>query len=190
MRHADDEQFVRVHFSQSTPVPDRCEGCTFVECDFTRADLSGCRFVDCRFEGCDLSSCRLAGAGFQEVEWVRCKAMGVAWDSCNAFLFGIRVHDSNLDYGSFRGVDLSRSGFFGGSVRETDFTGANAQGCVFREVAMDGARFEGTELKGAEFAHVTGWAVDPTINGVRGMRVTSDALIGWCALWGIECSDA
>lgn len=186
MEYADDERFEGVRFNASRPVPDRCEGCTFVDCDFTEANLSRRRFTDCAFVGCDLSNCGMTGAGFQGVTLERCKALGVLWETCEQLLFSVRMSECVLDLGSWNGCDLSRSAYFGGSLRECDFTGAQCEGTEFVGVNLTGARFEDTALKGARFSGVTGLELDPALNRVQGMRVDREALPGLLFRWGLE----
>ncbi len=189
MTYADDEHFQGVRFDAANPVPRRNEGCTFEDCDFTGVDLRGVRFVACRFIGCDLSNCGVVDAGFQEVELHRCKALGLRWDTCNAFLFSVHGTESQLDYGCWVGVDLSRSQFQGGSMREADFTEVHADGLVMSQVDVTGARWERCMLRGASFADMRGWAMDLRENDVRGMRVDRAALPGLVASWGMELTD-
>ena len=186
MEYADDERFEGVRFNAATPVPDRCEGCTFIDCDFTEANLGRRRFTDCSFVGCDFSNAKVIGTGFQGVTFDRCKALGVLWEACERLLFAVRMTDCALDLGSWNGCDLSRSGFVGGSLRECDFTGALCEGTEFEGVNLSGARFEETRLKGARFSGVTGLELDPTLNRVMGMRVDRDALPGLLMRWGLE----
>lgn len=189
MTYADDEHFQGVRFGAANPVPFRNEGCTFEDCDFSGVDLRGVRFVACRFIGCELSNCGVVEAGFQEVELKRCKALGVRWDTCNSFLFSLNAVDSQLDYSCWVGVDLSRSQFQGGSMREADFTEVNGQGLSMFNVDVTGARWEQCLLKGGTFANMVGWTMDLRENDVRGMRVDRAALPGLVASWGLEFTD-
>ena len=189
MTYADDEQFKGVRFDAAHPVPRRNEGCVFEDCDFKGVDLRGVRFVDCRFLSCDMTNCGVVDAGFQEVDLVGCKALGVRWDTCNPFLFSLKATDSQLDYGCWVGVDLSRSRFKGGSLREADFTEVNGQGLIMADVDVTGARWERCSLQGAAFSEMRGWVMDLQENEVRGMKVDREALPGLVATWGLELTD-
>jgi fluoroquinolone resistance protein len=186
MNYAEDQRFESFRFDEEHPVPDRCANCAFVDCDFTMVDLSRVGFTECRFERCDLSNCRVAAASFQQVEFIECKALGVLWETCNALLFEVMGVESAFDYSSWQGLDLSRSTFERCSFREADFTRSTCTGTSFHGSALEGARFDRTNLKHAELLDVTGLCVNPSINELQGMKVSSAALADWVAAWGVQ----
>lgn len=189
MTYADDEHFTAVTFSPEAPPPMRNEGCVFEDCDFTAVVLRDVRFVDCRFIRCDFTNCNVVGAAFQQVEMQACKAMGVRWDTCSPFLFELHAHESVLDYCCWAGVDLSRSRFAGGSMREADFSEVQGEGMRLTGVDVTGARWERCRLKGATFEDAKGLELDVSLNAVRGMRVDRASLPGLVLPWGVEVTD-
>jgi uncharacterized protein YjbI with pentapeptide repeats len=77
-----------------------------------------------------------------------------AW---NAYRSGakdrIRLSDVNLSGRSFQQFDLNNTDFLRCNFRDTDFAGANLEGCSFSECGLRNTVFSGARLAGSDFSN-------------------------------------
>jgi fluoroquinolone resistance protein len=142
----------------------------FVDCTWTRSDLSGAAFAKCVFQGCRFEDC---------------KAVGVDW-TLVARLAACEFERCVLDHVSFPGMKLAGFVFRDCRLREALLTGADLAGATLEGSDLTGATFGRTILAGADLRRANGFVLHPGENDVRGLRVSAEGVRGLLVPFGIE----
>ena len=169
------------------------DGVEFEDCRFDRAVLEGavlrdCTFTDCEFVGCNLNRVDLSGSRFSDCRFVECTALAVIWTRAGEAALSARPWDlerCRLDLASFQEGPIAGSRMVECSLREADFGGADAQRVDFGGSDLSGAVFVGTDLREASLVGCVGYAFDPSVNRVRGLRVEAAGAAGLLAAMGL-----
>jgi uncharacterized protein YjbI with pentapeptide repeats len=162
------------------------EQCTFVDCDFSNADLGGSSFGKCTFRRCNLSNARLNGAAFREVKFADCKLMGLHFDSCNPIGLEFSAESCLLNYSFFVQVKMRKTRFKDCQMREADFTGADFTDSVFDHCDLLSAVFDGTNLERADLSTAHSYSIDPEKNRIRRAKFSLPDVIGLLNRYDIE----
>lgn len=152
--------------------------CTFLNCNFSEADLSSFRFIDCEFIECDLSNCNMAGTSFQHCGFSKCKMIGLNFEKCEPFGFSINATDSILNHSTFYQVKLPNSKFSNSKFISADFTEADCNKVSFKGCDLANAVFQSTNLEQADFRNAINFEVDPEINRMKGAHFSANELAG------------
>ncbi|QXH33776.1 Qnr family pentapeptide repeat protein [Pseudomonas muyukensis] len=152
------------------------KGVSFLNCDFSRVDLSETQFVDCIFYdrdrevGCSFRSAKLKGASFKRCDLSVCvfnfasalgleisesKAQGADFSSASfmnvisskSWFCSAFINKSNLAYANFSKVNLEKC-----ELWDNRWTGAN----------LAGASFAGSDLSGGDFTAIDWHSADFT----------------------------
>ena len=107
----EDKKIENVNFIQNPLVDGEYEYCTFLNCDFSNADLSGIVFMECEFDECNLSMAKLVKTTLRDIRFKNCKMLGMHFENCNEF--GLAV--------SFDNCNLSDSSFYKTVIKKTNF---------------------------------------------------------------------
>ncbi len=150
-------------------------GVTFLDCDFSRVDLSETHFIDCSFYdpdrqvGCNFRSAKLKGASFKRcdltvcifnfasalgLEISECKAQGADFSSASfmnvisnkSWFCNAYINKSNLAYANFSKVNLEKC-----ELWDNRWTGANVTGASFAGSDMSGGEFSLFDWRSADF---------------------------------------
>jgi len=156
------------------------EAVSFTNCVFDGCSLGGCTlyrcsFVDCRFAACDLSNAKVPNARFRDVAFAGSKLLGIDWTvtgdaTATRLPLSIGFEDCVVSYASFVALRLRGLQLHHCVAQEADFTDADLTEATLRESDLTGARFGHTNLTRADFRDAYGYAIDPTINPVKGAR--------------------
>ncbi|GAA0871977.1 pentapeptide repeat-containing protein [Gangjinia marincola] len=184
-----DEVFEQKDFTSARLAKGDYEGCLFKQCQFTESDLSEIRFIDCEFIGCNLSNVKLQGTSFQQVRFDECKLLGLHFEHCDAFAFGITCKKTQLMPASFYQCALANTIFEACDLTEADFTQANLTNAVFNESTLNRAIFDQTILEQADVSRASGIQIDPTKNKLRGAKFSRENALGLLQGFGIEVVD-
>lgn len=143
---------------------ERVAGVTFVGCTFTDSVLDGCAFVGVRALG---------------TQWGSLARPTIPPDPCT-------WTDCRLDLGAFGGVDLTGSRFERCTFAEADIDGTVLRGAVLDDCDLTGARFVRSDLREVDLTTSRGYAIDPTVNEVIGLRVDPAGALGLLVGFGVE----
>lgn len=145
-------------------------GCTFRDCKAQESRWRGARLDGCRFERCDLTRMQPNGMRAHEVDYRESKLMGVEWTDLGQFP-QLAFHDCVLDFASFVGLGLRKTGFIACKIGEANFLDADLRAADFARSDLRGSLFRGCQLAGTDFSAATGVFLDPAINAARGAVV-------------------
>ena len=159
--------------------------CRFVSCDFTHCDLSDSDFMDCEFEKCNFSLVKLGNTGLKNARFVNSKLTGVDFSVCNDFLFSLRFEGGIIDYCSFFGKKMKKTGFSRCSIKESDFSEADLTESVFDGCDLTNSIFRYTVLEKADFRKAVNYQIDPEINKMKKARFSLFGLPGLLAKYEI-----
>ena len=162
------------------------EDCSFKQLDLSDQDLAEFKFIDCIFEECNLSNCKLRECAFQECEFSASKLMGLHFEDCKAFNFGIRFSDSQLSHSIFYQMDLTNCSFSNCDLEEVDFTEANLEGVEMTKCNLMLAVFDRSKLTKIDLTASSNLQIDPENNQLNGAKIPSEQLAGLLAKYGIE----
>ncbi|WP_136477039.1 Qnr family pentapeptide repeat protein [Pseudomonas sp. DG56-2] len=190
-------------------------GVSFLDCDFSRTDLTETQFIDCSFYdrdrqiGCNFRSAKLKGASFKRcdlsvcvfnfasalgLEISECKAQGADFSSASfmnvisnkSWFCSAYINKSNLAYANFSKVNLEKC-----ELWDNRWTGANVTGANFSGSDLSGGEFTAIDWRSADF---TGCDLTDselgdldirTVN-VEGVKVSRDQMSDLAARLGIN----
>ncbi len=154
------------------------EECIFKNCDFSNSDFSYNTFMDCEFFDCNLSMMQLNGTSLKSVSFHNCKVMGIQFDTCPDFLFGVNFQDCVLDYSSFSNKKMPKTQFNSCSLKEVSFIGTNLTNSNFENSTLAGAIFNDTQLAGVNFTTARDYKIDPENNPMKKAKFSSQGIVG------------
>jgi uncharacterized protein YjbI with pentapeptide repeats len=172
------ETFERIDFHTTPFIAGEYEGCCFVGCDLSEANLGDTKFLECEFRDCNMSMAKLSGTVLCDVRFSGCKMLGVQFGYCNGLAFSPQFDNCILDHSSFFERKMTSCTLRGNSFRETDFTDADFSGTLFDNCDLDRAIFDNTNLECADFRTSRNFSIDPTTNRIKKAKFTLTALPG------------
>ncbi len=162
------------------------DNCTFIKCDFSKADMSVVTFLECRFEYCNFGPTMMKETSFQEVFFLECKMLGVDFSACNDFMFSVTFDSCNLDFVSFFSFKLKNTVFTNCSLKETDFTETELTGSVFDTCDLFKAVFENSILEKVDFRTAKNFTINPESNRMKKAKFSKSGLLGLLAQYDLE----
>ncbi|MCX6269947.1 MAG: pentapeptide repeat-containing protein [Bacteroidetes bacterium] len=178
--------FKKVDFSEPTPGIKEYEKCSFQGCNFSYAVLSNITFSDCSFNGCDFSLAKLYNTAFKQVTFKDCKLLGLHFEDCSNFLFGVSFEDCVVNLSTFFRKSLKKTMFRNCSLREVDFTESDLSAAVFENCDLGGAVFENSNLEKTDFRTSFNYSIDPEKNRVRKAKFSISGITGLLDKYDIE----
>ena len=188
MDYVEDQTFRQVDYTASPLPKGNYEACEFIDCNFSKADLSHVVFIDCSFHECDMSMAKVHEAAFRNAQFKDCKLLGIHFDHCNEFLFEVAFDNCRLDLASFYQRALPKTDFTACSLKEADFVEADLRECSFARSDLSGAVFERTKLEKADFRGALNYNIDLEINSVGKARFSRDGLHGLLGKYNLKIS--
>jgi fluoroquinolone resistance protein len=170
-----DRTFKRVEARGQTFEHREFYDCTFVDCAFAESVWQRCRLSNCTFRDCDLSLVKVPDSAFRDVQFERCKVIGVdwtaaAWGPKGGVLNAVRFSACVINYSTFIGLSLHKIAFAGCTAKDVDFAEADLTHADFRRADLTDSRFWQTNLTGADFTGATNYAINASINTLKGTR--------------------
>lgn len=166
--------------------PGEYERCTFTGCEFGEANLCGYSFWECEFAGCNLSLAKLDGTALREVVFRECKMLGLHFDECNKFGFGVSFVACTLDHSTFVEMKMAKTSFRDSKLREVDFSGCDLTSAMFDTCDLTRAVFHGANLTKADLSTSSGYTIDPERTLIRKARFSLAGLPGLLESHDIE----
>ena len=164
------------------------ENCTFLQCDFSNADLSNFNFGDCNFVSCNFSNVKLFSTTFREAHFADCKLLGMPFHKCNPFLFSVNFENCNLNVSVFYQLKMKNTRFVNCTLRDTDFSEADLTQAVFDRCDMAGAIFGSTLLEKADFRTAIHYSLDPEQNRMKKAKFSQTGLMGLLLKYNLDIS--
>lgn len=164
------------------------EGCTFLSCDFSGAQLNHLIFTDCVFEDCNLSLAKLQQAALRDVTFRECKLLGLHFDACKPFNLSFRFEHCLLNHSSFYQVSIQQTVFEQCTLQEVDFTETDLSACIFSNCDLRGAAFHRTKLEKTDFRTAYNYQLDPEENRVKGAKFSKEGVVGLLGKYRIVVS--
>src|SRR3954451_16931313 len=93
----EDKILDNIDYSQQVLLPSEYTNCRFINCNFSKADISNSDFFDCTFKGCNLSLATVTNTGIKNVAFIDSKLSGVQFADCSNFLFEASFENCLLD---------------------------------------------------------------------------------------------
>jgi uncharacterized protein YjbI with pentapeptide repeats len=121
---------------------------------------------------------QLAGTSLKTVHFRDCKLLGIQFQSCVDFLFGVSFQDCVLDYSSFANKKMPKTKFNSCSMKEVSFIGTNLVNSTFENCNLDNAIFNDTQLAGVDFASAYNFKIDPEFNPMKKAKFSSQGIVG------------
>lgn len=184
--HHQSAVFENRDFADTRPFSDELHDCEFVDCNFSKADLSGLLLEDCSFQDCDLSMAALADSRLIDVTFADCKLLGVDFSTCSDFGFSVAFRDCNLRYASFADKEMPGTTFADSTLAQVDFNNTDLGEADLSNCRLDEALFSNTTLTGADLRGATNLTLDPEINRIQEAKLNLDALPGLLGKYELE----
>jgi len=113
-----------------------------------------------------------------DAKFFNCKMLGINFEHCNEYLFGVGFENCVLNFCSFYKRGLKKTLFRDCTVREVDFIETNLSGSVFERCDLTDSKFENTNLEKADFRTAVGYVIDPEINKIKKARFSYAGVAG------------
>ncbi len=168
------EAFRDLDLSKEEIISKEFEDCTFVNCDFSEAQLRHCIFDDCRFLKCNMSVMKVDGCRFSNVVFEESKLSGIDWTKA---LYSEILLDAPLtflncivDYSSFYGLTLQSLVMRECKAYDVDFRESDLSGADLRESDLTDTLFRNTNLSGADLTLAENYTIDINVNTIKGAK--------------------
>lgn len=178
--------FNKIDFNVNPLAKGDYDTCRFINCNFSKTDLSNFFFSDCEFTGCDLSMVKLVKTAFQNIKFKDCKMLGLLIGNCNEFGLAFNFDNCILNHSSFYKSKIKKTVFRNCQLKETDFTEADLTGVVFDACDLLKATFDHSIMEKADFRNAYNYTIDPEINRLRKAKFSYQGIPGLLAKYDIE----
>lgn len=179
--YQEDQTFDKISYKEDPLPKGEYEGCAFLGCDFSAADLSRVVFSECEFAGCNLGMANITSTAFRNVKFKESKLLGLRFEQCNPFLLELDFDRCVLNLASFYRLKLKNTHFSHCSLHEVDFFGADLSNAVFDGCDLRGAIFDATTLERADFLNAYNYIIDPEKNRIKKAKFSQAGLAGLLA---------
>ena len=147
-------------------------------------------FEDCRFTHCDLSNVELDEVALQNCYFEDCRLIGIDWRRAKSLNFRVNFMQCQLSLSNFSGMQLTGLQFTHSDCRDVDFTQTDLENTNFEDTHLHGALFDRTRFNSADLSRAHGVFIDPTMNSVKGLKLSVEAALSMARRTGIEIPDA
>ncbi|WP_432671372.1 pentapeptide repeat-containing protein [Flavobacterium sp. SM2513] len=162
------------------------ENCIFKDCDFSNTAFLSSTFMDCEFIDCNLSVLELLGSSLKNVVFKNCKLLGIAFHTCDDFLFQVEFENCVLDFASFANKKMPKTKFMSSSLKEVSFEGTHLKQSVFEKCNLAGAIFNDTNLTECNFTSASNYQIDPEFNVLKKARFSLQGIPGLLEKYDIK----
>ncbi len=173
-----DKKFEKIDFTVKPLLKGDYEACSFINCNFSSADLSGFHFSDCLFNQCNLDLVNLVKTTFSDVVFTYCKMTGLHFETCNQIPFTVSFDHCSLTLSSFYRMKIKKIKFVHTVLHETDFTESDLSSAVFDHCDMKAAIFDNSVLEKADFSTAFHYSIDLEKNKVAKAIFSLEGLPG------------
>lgn len=173
----DNETFNKVSFTTEQLSRIDFDTCVFNNCNFSDLHLINSEFLECEFTDCNFSNARLKDSSFKDTLFVSSKLIGVKFYEVDPFLLRMNFRDCQLDYASFYRLQMPNFQFVDCSIREVDFTQADAKQAYFDNCDLLGSVFEETNLEQTNFKTSRNFSIDLETNRLKGAVFSKDNVV-------------
>lgn len=153
------------------------EGCSFIGCDFSNAELNEIHFIDCSFKDCNFSIVKTRQTVFRDIKFTDCKLLGLHFYECGN-LFSAAFTGCSLNLSSFYKMNLKRTVFTTCLLSEVDFTETDLSNSIFNNCDLTAAVFEQTNLERADFRTSYHYSINPQMNRIKKAKFSIPAVTG------------
>lgn len=160
------------------------EGQKFSAISLIGTDLRDVKLIDCQFEACALSSVRIDGATLQ-CAFTNCKIEGINFFTAKRSMLRLSFTNCLIRHSSFAELKLPGIDFSGSTLTNVDFADAELSKAIFQNCTFEDSTFKNTNLTKATFVGARGYAIDPTLNRIRGAKFDVPEVISLLAPFGI-----
>lgn len=161
------------------------DDCTFIKCDFTKAEFYNCKFTECTFISCDLSLSVLKNCTFNDVTFDNSRLIGLSWSSCEE-PFDVIFDSSNLSQNSFHRLDLRKMKFIDSLIKDTGFEDCNLENALFDNCDLEQTVFSNNNLKKANFETSKNYLIDPKQNDLQNALFSLPEALSFLSLLPIK----
>lgn len=166
MNYYEDEDF-----SDQSNIPIFSEGTEFVCCRFSGLDMSdfplkSVRFIECTFTKCNLSNIVVTNSSFRDVEFSQSKLLGINWASAQN-LFDLKFKQCVLNYCSFSSNDIQGTIFKDCTMRSVEFSETNLKNSRFDYCDLAESSFHRSNLEYCDFREATNYYIDIASNRLK-----------------------
>lgn len=173
----EDRVFENQDYTKVPPAGGVYEGCSFIQCNFSGAQLGELQFIDCSFTGCNLGMANLSKTVIRDVKFTDCKLLGLHFYTCGA-LFSATFSGCTLHLSAFTEMNLKKMQFSDSILHEVDFSGADLTQAIFDRCDLAGAIFDATKLEKADFRTAQHYVINPERNRIKKARFSLPEVTG------------
>lgn len=181
----EDEIFDKVDFTEKPLPKGEYDGCQFINCNFSNADLMNIDFSDCEFIGSNLSMATIMKTGFKNVRFNNCKLLGLHFNNCSPFLFEVKFDNCLLNLSSFYKLKMAKTTFINSTLHEVDFVEADLNNALFNNCDLLNATFDDTILDKADLRTAYNYSINPERNKIKKAKFSVVGIAGLLSQYDI-----
>lgn len=182
----EDKIFDKTDYTKIPVVKGDYEGCIFINCNFSGADLTEINFIECKFNGCNLSMVHLIKTTLNDIEFKDCKMLGMQFEHCNKFSLSFGFDNCNLTHSSFYQTKIKNTVFKNCLLQEVDFTDGDCTNTIFENCDLINAKFDNTILEKANLRTSFNYSIDPERNRIKKAKFSSAGIAGLLDKYDIQ----
>lgn len=157
---------------------DYAESCTFIQCDFSFAQLNGKKWIDCVFEHCNLQLIKLTNTVINNIVFRNSKLTGIHFSDLAQQSFSAQFINCVLSNSSFYQCKMPYTEFHDCILEQVDFTGADLTSAIFKNCQFTNAHFENTQCRKTQFIGGSHLMLNPNANDIKEASFTPELLPG------------
>ncbi len=161
------------------------DNCSFIRCDFSRANFNNCKFTECTFINCDLSLSTLTNCTFNDVSFDNSKLLGISWSKCKDN-FDVKFYSCNISQNSFHLLDLRQMKFINSLIKDTGFEECNLEHALFENCNLEHTVFVNNNLKKSNFETSKNYLIDPKYNNMSNAQFSLPEALSFLSLLPIK----
>ena len=158
------------------------ERCIFINCDFSRWDVT-----DSVFKHCDLSNCRLEEGFYYRTTFINCKLIGTKFTKSRFKQSSFSQCFAN--YVSFSEANFDQTSFVQSTMNDSDFYQVTHKQLELSGCELNAANFEETKLKGLDVSSSFFEELYVDVAKLKGLKIAPQQAAIFTALLGIEIAE-
>ena len=185
MEYINEQHFEDIDFAKENIGQAEYSFCTFTKCNFADTALSNIRFIDSIFEDCNWSNANIQDCSIQDCKFENCKMLGLQFNTCSDFGFGIHCKNCNLQHSVFFKMDLRQCSFDHCHLGYVDFGEADLTSIKLYDCNLANTFFGYTNLERTNLTGSVNFNIDPDNNKLKGARFSATEVIRLLDKYGL-----
>lgn len=138
--------------------------CSFVNCDFSHAQLDRVSFTNCDFKKCHFDSPQFSYCELRDGVFFHCSFIGIQWEelkpSGRLATILTKMENCTLKYNNFVNIPLDKVSFTESTIIETMFADCSLKSSSFQKANLSNTEFFQCDLRKSNFQQAVSYTID------------------------------